>query len=80
MDQVIRREGHIYVSPGAQDQIALHAKGLTRQPIYLLWPVPRFVKVKIKLPRNNKETYLPPKFRGRKIIHAPSELDCIPTP
>ena len=46
----------------------------------LLSSFPRVAKGKNRLPRNNQEPYLPMKSRGGKIIHAPSEIDCISTP
>ena len=38
------------------------------------------VKVNKELPINDQEPYPPLKVRGERIINAPSELDCIPTP
>ena len=36
--------------------------------------------VKTNVYGNDQEPYLPLKVGGERIIHAPSELDCIPTP
>ena len=63
-----------------QTIISMHIKGLNRQTPHPLWPVPKVVTGNKKLPGNNQEPYLLLKLRREIIIHAPSEIDCIPTP
>ena len=58
---------------------ALHINGINQQATHPIWPVPRVVTVNKKLPGNSQQPYLLLKLRGERIIHAPSELDCILT-